>query len=182
ERARAGVGDRALQGPARDRHDVEQLTRDGAKPEAGGQRGEDLRHALARVADDPVGLLDPQQHPHLVQREHGQVGAGDEHGPADDERPPVLRRGLQLLDQSAEHRETDGQAHQRRRVERAARPRAWIASRTPTAARFAIIDEPPTLTNGSGMPVIGAIPIVIPTLTKIWKSSATTMPPATTAE
>src|SRR5205814_1643505 len=101
---------------------------------------------------------------------------------ADDERPPVLRRGLQLLDQSAEYRETDGQAHQRRRVERAARPRAWIASRTPTAARFAIIDEPPTLTNGSGMPVIGAIPIVIPTLTKIWKSSATTMPPATTAE
>ena len=27
------------------------------------------------------------------------------------------------------------------------------------------------------MPVIGAIPIVMPTLTKIWKSSATTMPP-----
>ncbi len=32
------------------------------------------------------------------------------------------------------------------------------------------------------MPVIGAIPIVMPTLTKIWKSSATTIPPATTAE
>ena len=65
---------------------------------------------------------------------------------------------------------------------RAARPRAWIASSTPIAARFAIIDEPPTLTNGSGMPVIGAIPIVMPTLTKIWNSSATTMPPATIAE
>ena len=45
-----------------------------------------------------------------------------------------------------------------------------------------IIDEPPTETNGNGMPVIGAIPIVIPTLTKIWKSSAKTMPPATIAE
>ena len=32
------------------------------------------------------------------------------------------------------------------------------------------------------MPVIGAIPIVMPTLTKIWKSSATTMPPAAVAD
>ena len=32
-----------------------------------------------------------------------------------------------------------------------------------------IIDEPPTETNGSGMPVIGAMPIVMPTLTKTWK-------------
>jgi len=32
------------------------------------------------------------------------------------------------------------------------------------------------------MPVIGAMPIVMPTLTKIWKRRATTMPPATTAE
>ena len=31
-----------------------------------------------------------------------------------------------------------------------------------------IIDEPPTETNGSGIPVIGAIPIVIPTLTNTW--------------
>jgi len=29
-----------------------------------------------------------------------------------------------------------------------------------------IIDEPPTETNGSGIPVIGAIPIVIALLTK----------------
>ena len=65
---------------------------------------------------------------------------------------------------------------------RAARRAAWIASSTPIASRFVIIDEPPTLTNGSGMPVIGAIPIVIPTLTKIWKRSAKTMPPATIAE
>ena len=47
--------------------------------------------------------------------------------------------------------------------------------------RFAIIDEPPTETNGSGMPVIGAIPIVMPTLTKIWNRNANTIPPATIA-
>ena len=61
-------------------------------------------------------------------------------------------------------------------------PRAWIASRTPIAQRLAIIDEPPTLTNGSGMPVIGAIPIVIPTLIPIWNRSAKVIPPATIAE
>ena len=52
----------------------------------------------------------------------------------------------------------------------------------PIAIRFAIIDEPPTLTNGSGMPVIGAMPIVMPTFTKIWKSNENTSPPATIAE
>ncbi len=64
---------------------------------------------------------------------------------------------------------------------RRARPRAWIACRTPTARRFATIDEPPTVTNGSGMPVTGATPIVIPTFTNTWKANATTMPPATIA-
>ena len=52
----------------------------------------------------------------------------------------------------------------------------------PIATRFVIIDEPPTETNGSGMPVIGAIPIVIPTLTKTWKRKANTIPPATIAQ
>src|SRR6266540_1808649 len=50
--------------------------------------------------------------------------------------------------------------------------------KTPIASRFATIDDPPTLTNGSGIPVIGAIPIVIPTLMKIWTRSATAMAPA----
>src|SRR5437763_12069792 len=99
---------------------------------------------------------------------------------ADDERLGV--RDLQLLEQATEcayrYRKL---LHERRRA-RAAFPRAWIESRTPIAPRVAIIDEPPTLTNGKGMPVIGAIPIVIPTLTKIWKSSATTIPAATIAE
>src|SRR5205823_7979119 len=102
--------------------------------------------------------------------------------PADDERLTRVSGGGDLLDERAQHAEADRQSHQRRRDEREARPRAWIASSTPIAARFAIIDEPPTLTNGSGMPVIGAMPIVIPTFTKIWNSKATTMPPATIAE
>ena len=63
----------------------------------------------------------------------------------------------------------------------AARPRAWIACSTPTASRFATIDEPPTVTNGSGMPVTGAMPIVMPTLTNTWNRNAKTIPPATTA-
>ena len=49
-------------------------------------------------------------------------------------------------------------------------------------SRFVTSDEPPTLTNGSGMPVTGAIPIVMPTFTKTWKRSAKTMPAATIAE
>jgi hypothetical protein len=36
---------------------------------------------------------------------------------------------------------------------------------TPTASRFATIDDPPTVTKGSGIPVSGAIPIVMATLT-----------------
>ena len=39
-----------------------------------------------------------------------------------------------------------------------------------------IIDEPPTETNGSGMPVIGAMPIVMPTLTKTWNRNTNAMP------
>ena len=45
-----------------------------------------------------------------------------------------------------------------------------------------IIDEPPTETNGSGMPVIGAIPIVIPPFTKTWNRNTNTIPPATIAQ
>ena len=51
----------------------------------------------------------------------------------------------------------------------------------PIARRFATIDEPPTVTNGSGMPVTGAMPIVIPTLTNTWNRNANTIPPATIA-
>src|ERR1700694_351480 len=61
------------------------------------------------------------------------------------------------------------------------RRRTQIDWSTPSASRFATIELPPTLTNGSGIPVIGAIPIVIPTLMKIWMSNANAMPPAAIA-
>ncbi len=67
------------------------------------------------------------------------------------------------------------------RLAAAVPPRAWIDCSTPIAIRLAIIDEPPTVTKGSGMPVTGAIPIVMPTLTKTWKRNANTIPPATIA-
>ena len=55
-------------------------------------------------------------------------------------------------------------------------PRAWMPWSTPMSTRFATIDEPPTVTNGSGMPVTGATPIVMPTFTNTWKRNATTRP------
>jgi hypothetical protein len=58
----------------------------------------------------------------------------------------------------------------------------WIAWRIPMARKFVIIDEPPTETNGSGMPVIGAIPIVIALFTNTWKRNMNAIPPATTAQ
>ena len=56
---------------------------------------------------------------------------------------------------------------------------AWS---TPIATRFATSDDPPTLTNGSVIPVTGATPVAMPTLTKIWNRSAKTIPAATMAE
>ena len=47
------------------------------------------------------------------------------------------------------------------------RRRTEIACKTPIAARFMTIDDPPDETKGSGIPVMGAIPMVIPTLMKI---------------
>ena len=78
---------------------------------------------------------------------------------ADEQR--LVRRRAQLLHQPEDRAHPERQLHRRLNGV----PRAWIESSTPIAARFAIIDEPPTLMNGSGMPVIGAMPIVIPTFT-----------------
>src|SRR5439155_7396990 len=94
----------------------------------------------------------------------------------DRERPPVARARSQLA-HDGEQRERLQLRAQRRRP-----PRTWIACSTPIAARFVIIDEPPTDTNGSGMPVIGAIPIVMPMLTNTWNRNMKTSPPATIAE
>ena len=50
------------------------------------------------------------------------------------------------------------------------------------AMKFVIIDEPPTETNGSGIPVIGAIPIVMPLFTNTSNRNMNAIPPATIAE
>ena len=43
-----------------------------------------------------------------------------------------------------------------------------------------IVCEPPKLMNGKGMPVIGATPMVIPMLMKIWNSEHADDTPAAT--
>jgi len=59
-------------------------------------------------------------------------------------------------------------------------PRHARARESPAARRrpsgLPTIDEPPTVTKGSGMPVTGAIPIVMPTLTKTWNGMRTRSP------
>jgi len=52
--------------------------------EGGGDRAEQLGRPLTQVDLQPVGLLEPQEHPNLVQGEHGQVHAGEEHGRGED--------------------------------------------------------------------------------------------------
>ena len=74
ERASARIRNGALYSPPRYRNDPEQLPGDGAQAEAGGDRGQELRGPLTRIGVQPVRLLDAQQHPDLMQGEHGQVG------------------------------------------------------------------------------------------------------------
>src|SRR5262245_26075549 len=101
----------------------------------------------------------------------------------EDARHDERRVGLRSLAGVAEDAEDVADAEPADLCQRhdATLPRAWIDCRTPIASRFATIDDPPTVTNASGMPVTGATPIVIPTLTNTWKRNANTMPPATTA-
>src|SRR5581483_3272605 len=79
----------------------------------------------------------------------------------DDERSVTLRLGPQLLDDAEDRARLDRelrlchQMHYRRKSRPRPRPRTWIAWRTPIAIRLATIDEPPTLTIGSGIPVTG---------------------------
>ena len=63
---------------------VDELPREGAQAEADAERGGELRQALAQIDLAAVGLLEAQHEAQLVQREGGQVGAGDEGGSADD--------------------------------------------------------------------------------------------------
>ena len=78
ERARSSIRNGALYSPPRYRNDSHQLPRDGAQAEARSDRGEHLGRPLAGIGVEPVGLLEAQQHPNLVQGEHGQVGAWNE--------------------------------------------------------------------------------------------------------
>jgi hypothetical protein len=48
----------------------------------------------------------------------------------------------------------------------------------PSAKKVTITDEPPALMSGKGIPVMGAIPMFMPTLTKIWNKKATATVPA----
>src|SRR5581483_4801119 len=107
--ARAGIGDAALHRPSGQRHEVEQLSRGGAQPESRAHRGDDLRKALAHVGLEAVGLLQPQQHPYLVEREHGEVGAGDEDRRSDEAVLAREQRDDPVAHRTAEHRQTRGE-------------------------------------------------------------------------
>ena len=50
--------------------------------------------------------------------------------------------------------------------------------RSPIARKVTITDEPPELINGSGIPVMGAIPMFMPTLMKTWNINIAANVPA----
>ena len=56
-----------------------------------------------------------------------------------------------------------------------------IDSRTPTAAKLMMSDEPPALMNGSVMPVIGNSATTTPMLMNAWMHSQAVMPAARSA-
>ena len=56
-----------------------------------------------------------------------------------------------------------------------------IDRRIPTAAKLTSSDEPPALTNGSVMPVIGSSTTTTPMLMKAWSVSQAVMPTASRA-
>jgi hypothetical protein len=61
-------------------------------------------------------------------------------------------------------------------------PRTWVSRdierRIPTAAKLTMSDEPPSLTNGSVMPVMGSRLTTTAMLMKAWKTSQAVMPMA----
>ena len=101
ERARARIRDGALYSPLRYRKPVDEPPREGAQPEPGAERGGKLRQALAQIDLAAMRLLEPQHEAQLVQRESGQVGAGDEGGSADDAVPPRAGGDELLADRAA---------------------------------------------------------------------------------
>jgi len=56
-----------------------------------------------------------------------------------------------------------------------------IERRIPTAAKLTTSDEPPALTKGSVMPVMGTSTTTTPMLMKAWNTSQAVMPVASSA-
>ncbi len=52
----------------------------------------------------------------------------------------------------------------------------WTDCTMPMATKEVRIEDPPDETNGSGMPVTGMIPRVIPMFSKMWNSNMQRMP------
>ena len=91
---------------------------------------------------------------------------------ADRRRSHVVGSGPHFLRETPEgHRAQLGHLDGHRGRRRPWWPRAWIDCRTPIAIRFATIDEPPTVTNGSGIRSPGRSPSSSPTLTNTWKGT-----------
>src|SRR5581483_1971267 len=132
------------------------------------------RHVLDPSLDDGGGLA---ARPQLAREERHELPR------ARHAERPLVAAALPHLPQHRQDRERPEcrrrlTAHARRRPTR----RRWIDWRIPIARKFVIIDEPPTETNGNGMPVIGAIPIVIAAFTNTWNRNMNAIAPATTAQ
>jgi len=142
-----------------------------------------LTSGRRQILEPRVGFLDQKQLVGLTLRCH----PGRSVGPGPDGLRPDRRLRPVQFGQRGHFRRTHGPAHaswrrHRKRCRRTVqRRRTQIACKTPTAARFTTIEDPPEDTNGSGIPVIGAFPIDMSTLMKICTRNTKAMPPATVA-
>ena len=124
-----------------------------------------VRRRSGEYDDDARGLVDRTVCPHdgCVPITRKLTREDVRHDARDQERPAHLGV-LAALPQGLDDGHDRNRGHQDFPL--GMRPRAWIDSRSPIAIRFATMAEPPTVTNGSAIPVTGAMPIVMPTFTK----------------
>jgi hypothetical protein len=101
ERTRARIRNGPFHRPPRYWNEIEQLARERPHAEAGAERGGDLRQTLARIDLEAIRLLEPQDEPNFVQREHRQVDARQEHRGTDDPVLPRERRNEPFADRAA---------------------------------------------------------------------------------
>src|SRR5205823_3425734 len=101
EGARARIRNAALYSPPRYGDEVEQLARDRAQAEPRADGGRDLGQPLAGIEVQAVRLVQQQEHPHLVEREYGQIGAGHEYRGCDDAVLARERRDDPVADRAA---------------------------------------------------------------------------------